>query len=177
MRHFVFALVLASCGMPLQCATLERLSFADMVVKSTGVVRGKVLSSSAAFSGGVIYTHYRVQVTESLKGRNSGVIDLAVPGGVANGIRQAVSGAPEFQPGDDCVFFLWTSKAGLTQVIGLTQGVFRVTGGGADPALSRAPSHELMLDQRTHQPVKDAPLSMKLSDLRSAIVSTLGAAK
>jgi len=176
-RNFVLTLVLACCGMPLQCATLERLSLTDMVVKSTAVVRGQVLSSSSAFSGGIIYTHYRVQVTESLKGGNSGVIDLAVPGGVANGIRQSVSGSPEFQPGDDCVFFLWTSKAGLTQVIGLTQGVFRVTGNGTDPALSRTPSHELMLDQKTHQPVKDAQLSMKLSDLRSAVINILGAAK
>jgi hypothetical protein len=176
-RHLVLAFLLASCGLPLQGATLERLTLTDMVVKSTAVVRGKVLSSSAAFTGGLIYTHYRVQVTESLKGPNGGVIDLAVPGGVANGIRQAVSGAPEFQPGDDCVFFLWTGKAGITQVIGLTQGIFRVTGGGADPAITRTPSHELMLDPATHRPVKDQPLDMKLSDLRSAIANTLGAAK
>lgn len=118
-------MVWAFCEMALQGATLERLTLTDMVVKSTAVARGKVLSSSAAFTGGLIYTHYRVQVTESLKGPRAGIIDLAVPGGVANGIRQAVSGAPEFQPGDDCVFFLWTSKAGITQVIGLTQGIFR----------------------------------------------------
>jgi hypothetical protein len=138
-------------------------------------VRGTVVSSSASFSGGLIYTHYRVQVTELLKGRNTGVIDLAVPGGVANGIRQPVSGAPEFQPGDDCVFFLWTSRAGMTQVIGLTQGIFRVTPGGADPAVTRTPSHELMLDRGTHRPVKDSPVSMNLSDLRSMISYTLGA--
>jgi len=173
----MLALVLAFCGIELPGATLERLTFTDMVVKSTAVVRGTVLSSSAAFTGGLIYTHYRVQVTESLKGQNAGVIDLAVPGGVANGIRQAVSGAPEFQPGDDCVFFLWTGRAGITQVIGLTQGIFRVTGGRADPAVARTPSHELMLDQATHRPVKDQPLSMKLSDLRSAIANAQGAAK
>jgi hypothetical protein len=163
--------------MPLLGATLERLTLTDMVVKSTAVVRGKVLSSHAAFTGSLIYTHYRVQVTESLKGGQNGVIDLAVPGGVANGIRQAVSGAPEFQPGDDCVFFLWTGKAGITQVIGLTQGLFRVTDSAGDPALTRTPGNELMLDKTTHQPVKDSPLHMKLSDLRSTIVNTLGAAK
>jgi hypothetical protein len=176
-RHFVLALVLAFCGMPLQSATLERLTLNDMVVKSTVVVRGKVLSSSTAVTGGLIYTHYQIQVIESLKGRNGGVLDVAVPGGVANGIRQSVSGAPEFQPGDDYVFFLWTSKAGVTQVIGLTQGLFRVTGSGADPAIARSPSHELMLDAHTHRPVKDEPLNMPLSELRSTISEILGAAR
>ena len=176
-RHFVLALVLAFCGLPLQSATLERLSLSDMAVKSTTVVRGKVLSSSTAFTGNLIFTHYQIQVTETMKGQAGGVIDLVVPGGVANGIRQAVSGAPEFQPGDDYVFFLWTSKAGMTQVIGLTQGLFRITGPGADPSLTRNPSNELMLDARTHQPVQDTAIQMRLSALRSAIITALGAGK
>jgi hypothetical protein len=161
--------------MPLQSATLERLSFSDMVLKSSAVVRGTVVSSSAAFTGSLIYTHYKVQVTESLKGHRSGMIDVAVPGGVANGVRQPVAGAPEFQAGDDYVFFLWTSNTGITQVIGLTQGMFRVTGSGADPAVARAPSLELMLDPHTHRPVKDQELDMRLSQLRSAIANLLGA--
>lgn len=177
MRHFVLALVLAFCGLPLQSATLERLTLSDMVVKSTMVVRGKVLSAKAAFNGSMIFTHYQVQVTDTLKGQSSRVIDVAVPGGVANGIRQAVSGAPEFQPGDDYIFFLWTSNSGMTQVIGLTQGLFRIGGSDADPNLMRRPSTELMLDRRTHQPVKDAAIQMHLSELRSAIANTLGASK
>jgi hypothetical protein len=176
-RHFVLALVLAFCGLPLQSATLERLTLSDMAVKSTLVVRGKVLSSSASFSGSLVFTHYQVQVSETLKGQSAGVIDVAVPGGVANGIRQAVSGAPEFQPGEEYVFFLWTGKSGVTQVIGLTQGLFHVTGTGADPSLQRRPSHELMLDARTHQPVQDQTIAMHLSELRTAISNSLGATK
>jgi hypothetical protein len=176
-RHFVLALVLAFCGLPLQSATLERLTLTDMAVKSTTVVRGTVLSSAAAFSGGLIFTHYQVQVSDTLKGHASGVIDVAVPGGVANGVRQAVSGAPEFQTGDEYVFFLWTGKSGVTQVIGLTQGLFRVTGKGDDPALSRRSSHELMLDARTHHPVQDQTVEMRLSQLRSVISNSLGATK
>ena len=177
MRHFVLALVLAFCGLPLQSATLERLTLSDMVTKSTLVVRGRVLSSTASFSGGLIYTHYQVGVTESLKGHGAATVDVAVPGGVANGVRQTISGAPQFKTGDDYVFFLWTSKAGITQVLGLTQGLFLVTGTGADPTLARHASHELMLDASTHQPVEDREMNMRLSELRSAIANTLGAAK
>jgi len=167
-RHFIHALVLTFCMLPLQCATLERLSLDDMVAKATSIVRAKVTGSQAAFSGPVIYTHYRIQVTEQLKGK--AVAEFVVPGGVANNVSQFFAGAPQFQPGDDYVFFLWTSKAGLTQVIGLTQGLFSVaTDGTADPSVTRAASNELMLDARTAQPVKDQTLVMRLSELRSHV--------
>jgi hypothetical protein len=76
--------------------------------------------------------------------------------------------------GDQYVFFLWTSRAGLTQVMGLTQGLFAIAAdGSADPMVTRAATRELMLDPKTAQPVKDAALSMHLSDLRSLIANTL----
>ena len=111
MRRFATALVLFVSSLPLQCATLERLSFDDMVVKSTAIVRGKVANSYAAFSGRVIYTHYSVQVIETLKGAASASVDVAVPGGVANNLRQTFSGAPELRPGAEFVFFLWTGRS------------------------------------------------------------------
>ncbi len=176
-RHLMRALVLTLFSMPLQCATLERLSLDDMISKSTVIVRGKITGSSAAFAGTapVIYTHYSIQVSEWLKGLGGTTVDLAVPGGVVNNVRQSFSGAPSFNIGDEDVFFLWTSKAGLTQVIGLTQGLFSLAqDGSSDPVATRLASHELMLDSRTGQPVKDQPLIMHLSDLRSQIYTTLG---
>jgi hypothetical protein len=173
------ALVLTCCVVPLQCATLERLSFDDMVSKSTAIVRGKVTSSFAAFAGTgpVIYTHYSIQVSERLKGSTGSTVDVAVPGGVVNNLRQSFAGAPTFNTGDEYVFFLWTSRAGLTQVIGLTQGLFSLAQDGSqDPMATRSASHELMLDRGTGQPVSDQPMLMHLSELRSRISSTVAAA-
>jgi hypothetical protein len=167
-RHFMFALVLTFCMSPLQGATLERLSLSDMIAKSTSVERAKVTSSYAAAEGPVIYTHYKLLVSEQLKGTVAS--EIVVPGGTANGIRQFFAGAPQFQTGDEFVFFLWTSKSGLTQVIGLTQGLFAVApGSDSDPSLTRLASGELMLDTSTGHPVKDSTLVMRLSDLRSQI--------
>ena len=45
----------------------------------------------------------------------------------------------------------------------------------ADPMTTRAPSRELMLDPGTARPVKDNALSMRLSELRGRIASTLSA--
>ena len=167
-RHFIAAVVLTFCMSPLQCATLERLSLADMIGKASAIERAKVVSSYAAAQGPVIYTHYKLQISEQYKG--VAVTEVVVPGGTANNVRQFFSGAPQFQPGDEFVFFLWTNKQGLTSVMGLTQGLFAVAPGGApDPTVTRAASSELMLDRRTAHPVKDETLVMKLSDLRAQI--------
>ena len=64
----MFAMVVASWVLPLDCATLERLSLDDMITRSTTIVRGKVTASWAAFTGSVIYTHYQIQVSEQFKG-------------------------------------------------------------------------------------------------------------
>src|SRR3954451_6452973 len=120
-RHFMLAFVLTFCMLPLQSATLERLSLDDMIAKSTLIVRGTVAGASATASGPVIYTHYTVEVSERLKGRAGKTVDIAVPGGTANGLRQTFAGAPTLTRGDDFVFFLYTGRDGRTTILGLTQ--------------------------------------------------------
>ncbi len=162
----------------LQSATLQQLSMSDLIAKSTSIVRGTVQGSYTAYSGPVIFTHYRVQVAERWKGSAGATVDVAVPGGVASGIRQTYSGAPQFQSGDQYVLFLWTGKSGMTQIMGFSQGAFAVAqDGSSNPSVTRDPSHELMLDRATHSQVKDQPVTMRLSELRSRVADALGAAK
>src|SRR5262249_23560722 len=123
-RLLALGILLACWAAPVFCATLERLSFEDLATRSTMIVRGKVGESWAAMTNGIIYTHYKIQVTESLKGGSKGSVEVMVPGGTVNGLRQAVSGSPVLNSGDEFVFFLWTSKAGITWITGLTQGLF-----------------------------------------------------
>jgi hypothetical protein len=76
--------------------------------------------------------------------------------------------------GDEYVFFLWTGKSGLTQIMGLTQGLFSVAqDGSADPATTRSSSHEVMLERGTGQQVKDQTLVMTMSQLRAQIAATM----
>lgn len=160
----------------LRAATLLQLSLTDMIQQSTAIEHAKVLSSWAAFSGPVIYTHYKLQVTERLKGQV--VTEIVVFGGTADGVRQVYPGTPLFDQGDDYVFFLWTNKAGMTHVVGLTQGMFHVAqDGSTDPGVTRAASHERMVDAKTGHAVKDQALAMKLSDLRVQIASVLAGSK
>jgi|SRR4051794_16252499 len=173
-RHFMLALVLSFCMLPLQSATLERLSLDDMIAKSTLIVRGKVGSASTEAAGPVIYTHYQVQVSEQLKGNSGSAVDVVIPGGTANGVRQTFAGAPTLNQGDEFVFFLYTGRDRRTTVIGLTQGLFALSTGG-DPVSTRAASRELMLDRRSGRPVKDETMSMRLSELRQRIASKAAA--
>jgi len=163
------------CLAPLSGATLARLTLAGMATQSTAIVRAKVLDSYSSVSGSMIYTHYKIQVSERLKG--PGVSEFVVPGGTANGVEQLVPGAPKFNKGDEYVFFLWTGTDGLSRVIGLTQGMFSVAGGSAaNPTVTRSASQELMLDPKTGHAVKDQTVVMKLSDLRSQIAGALAGA-
>jgi len=177
-RYVWFALLFAFGIRSLPCATLQQLTMNDMIAQSAAIVRGTVVDSWAALTGSVIYTHYKIQVSESLKGPRQSSVEIVVAGGVVNNLSQSFSGSPTLNKGDDLVLFLWTSRAGLTQIMGLTQGLFAVTpGGSADPVVTRAATHELMLDPKTAQPVKDAALSMHLSDLRSLIANMLQASQ
>jgi hypothetical protein len=149
-----------------------------MIQKSTMIVRGTIQpGSSAALKGSLIYTHYQLLVTTVLKpapGQTiSPTIDVAVPGGALNGLQQPVAGAPMLTSGQDYVFFLWTSKTGMTQVIGLSQGLFNVTTNAQGQLMvSRDAATAMMLDS-AGQPVTDSNLQMPLAQLVSKIQAVL----
>jgi len=172
-KSIILAIALASIT-SLPASTLQQLSLNDMIQKSTMIVRGTIQpGTSAAFRGSIIYTHYELSVATVFKGTPGPVIDLAVPGGVLNGIQQPVAGAPILFPLQDYVFFLWTSKSGLTQVIGLSQGLFNVTTSAQGQAIvSRGAANQPMVGS-SGQPVTDSNLQMPLSQLASQIRTVL----
>jgi hypothetical protein len=155
---------------PLHAATLERLSLEEMIQKSTEIVRGRMVSSRAALRGPVVYTFVQVQVLDRWKGPAADRVEVAIPGGAYGRLQQSFSGAPNLEPGVDYLLFLWTGRNGVTQLMGLSQGLFQIRS-GADGVLlvERAASGELMLDGRTGLPVQDAPISMPLNELRNQV--------
>jgi len=168
--------------------TLEQLTLDDMARKSTAIVRARVTGSHAAARGSHgtdIYTYFQLQVLETWKasGQRTGqpAIEVAVPGGVVDGIRQSVSGAPDLKPGQEYVLFLWTSRSGLTQVIGLSQGLFKVSEesseGGTGAALVQRPAASELMLNKSGLPVDDRAVSMQLQDLRSRVRQALVSAK
>jgi hypothetical protein len=162
---------LAACLLavaPVFGITLEQLSLADMARQSTSIVRARVTGSRCAYKGSAIYTYFQLQVLEPWKSAAQLATEVAVPGGAVDGIRQSVTGAPELKTGQEYVLFLWTSRSGLTQVIGLSQGRFSVSG----DMVQRPPASELMLDRSGH-PVEDRAMSLNIQDLRAQVLQSL----
>jgi hypothetical protein len=175
MRKPIIAILAAGTFMSATGSTLQRLSLNDLILKSTMIVQGTIQpGSSAAMRGALIYTHYQLAVTGVYKGTPAGqTIDVAVPGGTLNGVQQPVAGAPSLTAGQNYVIFLWTSKSGLTQVIGLSQGLFNVsTNAQGQVTVSRGPASALMLDG-SGNPVTDSSFQMPLAQLVSTIQSVL----
>jgi hypothetical protein len=155
-------------------STLQRLSLTDMIQKSTMIVRGAIQpGNSAALRGSIIYTHYQLSVTTAYKGAPGSTVDVAVPGGALNGFQQPVAGAPMLMPGQTYVIFLWTSKSGLTQVIGLSQGLFNLTNNAQGQVIvSRGAASEPMLNS-LGQSVTDSNFQMPLAQLVTDIQTVL----
>jgi hypothetical protein len=167
----VIALFVPQAG----ATTLEQLTLDEMALKSTAIVRARVTGSRAGTRSGNIYTYFRLEVLDNWKGH--AVTEVAVPGGEADGIRQTAAGAPELKPGQEYVLFLWTSRSGLTQVMGLSQGLFRLSGEGSGEAVAqRAATSELMLNP-SGLPVEDRAVNMPLHELRTRVRQALATAK
>ena len=161
--------------------TLEQLTLDDMAQKSTAIVRARVTGSHTGTQGSNIYTYFRLQVVETWKapGQTTGqqMTEVAVPGGTFNGIHQSVSGAPELKPGQEYVLFLWTSRSGLTQVVGLSQGLFRLSEEGSGKAVAQRPAASELMLNHSGLPVDDRAVSMPLRDLRTHVRQALVSAK
>lgn len=157
--------VLACCPAP--AATLQQLSMDEMSQASTAIVRATITGSSASFTGSTIYTHYKLQISETWKGFPTA--EVMLPGGVSGSFRQTFPGVPQLKTGSEYVLFLWTSSTGITHIIGLTQGLFdvsRQTDGSIQA--SRAQIGETMLNA-TGQQVRDQAIQMKLGDLKTRV--------
>jgi hypothetical protein len=161
------ALCLAA-AMPAAPATLVQLSMDQMTQSATAIVRATVASSYAGYSGTTIYTHYKLQVSETWKGNPPA--EVMLPGGAANGRRQSFPGVPELQPGTEYVMFLWVAPStGITHLLGLTQGLFNVAIRPDGSVLATRPQiGELILDANGRK-VADHGVSMQFSDMKAQV--------
>jgi hypothetical protein len=162
--------ILVAMGTALTGTTLEKLTFDEMVAKSTSIVRGKIALSNVRQHGAIYYSHYTVQVSEKYKGPGAKVIDVVLPGGTIGRSQQTFSGVPVFAADTEVVLFLWTSKSGMTHIIGLTQGVFQVSKDAAGKMIfSREAIRDGMVDARTGRPASDGGMRLTASEFATRV--------
>lgn len=171
MRMLRFIPVLLLAGISLVATTLEQLSVDDMVRKSTSILRGKVVASAPMQRGNVIYTSYRFQVTERLKGEATQTVELAVPGGRFGQLRQTIPGAPQLDAGKEYVVFVWTGPSGTNHILGLSQGLFDVQrGSNGELVLKRAAADARMLDKQGRE-VHDEAVTLDMKTLQRKVAA------
>ncbi|MCX6593329.1 MAG: hypothetical protein NTZ56_17580 [Acidobacteria bacterium] len=173
MKIQLIATLLLVGSLHANATTLQRLSVAEMTDQATAIVRAKVHSCAAAFRGSLIYTTCTLSVIERWKGAPANTVAISIPGGTVGTQRQTFSGTPTLNPGDEQIFFLWTGRSGITQVMGLSQGVLTLekTANGQVYA-TRTPTSERMLDH-TGRPVADEGVDVLLEDFKSSVLSRI----
>ena len=156
-----FAITTLTCF----ATTVERLNLDDLVKKAHVIVHGRVRDARSHWSsnGRLILTTYTVDVEEAIKGRPGRVVDVTTVGGRVGDVILNVAGMPSFQRGEDAVIFLENS-AGMSTVVGLSQGKFSVQNG----EVSNITSGLTFPDGRS-----GAPLKMRLEDFKRQIENRL----
>lgn len=156
--------------LPSPATTLQRLSVDNLVDKSTGIVRATAKPLTSFQRSGMIYTVYRLEVRETLKGNPVATLEVAVPGGDYQGLHQAVSGSPIVRPGVEYVVFYWTGPSGTNYIVGLGQGLFEVhTDASGEVVLQRrAMSSEVFGAQSGGEPDHGLTLRWKALHARVA---------
>ena len=129
MRRLILILVFMFCARELGATVLVPAEFHEIVAGSQVIVYGRVASVRAGWSDDRSRIDSVVTVTAGtyLKGGPGTTVTFRVPGGQIGRYRNVMIGAPQFQPGDEAVFFLSASGPSIAHIFGLSQGLFRVS--------------------------------------------------
>jgi hypothetical protein len=73
-----------------------------------------------------IWTHYEIQIVDSLKGNNSPKIVVSEPGGVIGETAMQIVGTPQYEVGEEVVLFANRTPIGYLRTCGWGQGKFQV---------------------------------------------------
>lgn len=157
----------------LSAATLEQLSLDTIIQKSTGIVDGTVTDVSTELRGPVVYTRYRIRVSERYKGAAGAHMDVFVPGGRYGTLTQTFPGSPVLAKGQEYLLFLWAGKSGMSQVIGLSQGLFDIKREISGEVMVVRQAAEATVLDSSGKLVEDTPVSLRLREMVDRIQRTL----
>jgi len=109
--------------------TLARLSFAQLTGDADVVVYGRVSEVRGQWTADRhgIDSLVTLEAYEYLKGRYSETVMFRTPGGQIGETLNVWPGAPTFRAGDLVVVFLASRGPTIPSLVGLTQGVLRVS--------------------------------------------------
>jgi hypothetical protein len=110
-------------------AVIPRYSAERLLQAAEVIVEGRVIRIWSSWDANrkYIWTHYEINVFETLRGAAGASIVVSEPGGSIEGINQQIGGANAFSKQEHCVLFLYRTPIGYWRVAGGPQGRFTIT--------------------------------------------------
>jgi hypothetical protein len=150
-RRFLWILFLgglALLAVAASATTLSRLRLEDLAQESTAVARMRCLGATSQWEQGEIWTETKFEVLEREKGELPGIVTVRLLGGNVGHLHSHVDEVPAFRRGEEVYLFLWAREGGLYQVLGWSQGTFRI-------ARNRQSGLEMVTQDSASSPVFD----------------------
>ena len=125
----VLGALLAFVSLRAEAITLAKLPFSDLVAQSSVIVYGRVSEVHGRWTDDRhgIESLVTLEALEYLKGRYGETVMFRTPGGQVGDTVNVWPGAPSFRTGDYVVLFLAARGPTIPSIVGLTQGVLRVS--------------------------------------------------
>ena len=168
-----FILLLASL---LSAAVAKKLSMEFLVENSKAIVHGKVKSMKAAWDKDkkAIWTEIEIEIEKTLKGDAKDTINVYVRGGKVGDIAQEAAGSANFSKDEEVVVFCWVDSEKRTQILGMSQGKFKVFYGKDEEKCAKNSVTGLKLVDDDGKPLDKKnylPTEMKLTELLELITT------
>jgi hypothetical protein len=128
-RRFLWILFIAALALLAVAAsatTLSRLKLEDLAQESTAVARMRCLGATSQWEQGEIWTETRFEVLQREKGALPAVVTVRLLGGNVGHLHSHVDEVPAFRAGEEVYLFLWARDGDPYQVLGWSQGTFRI---------------------------------------------------
>ena len=109
------------------------LDFPQLITKSKLVVQAQLIDKKPTYIDGHIWTALTFKIDDFLKGDGRSIIRVMQPGGRIGSKITAVAGTRRFKINHNYCLFLWAeNNQDAWQIIGLSQGTFKVNRVGTD---------------------------------------------
>ena len=128
-RRFLWILFLGGLvliALVASATTLSRLKLDDLAQESTAVARLRCLGTKSLWDHGEIWTEAKFEVIQREKGNLPGIVTVRLLGGTVGHLHSHVDEVPVFRAGEDLYLFLWSRSGGPYEVLGWSQGTFRI---------------------------------------------------
>lgn len=122
----LFLCALALLAVAASATTLSRLKLEDLAQESTAVARLRCLGASSQWDRGEIWTETRFEVLQTEKGALPVIVTVRLLGGHVGHLHSHVDEVPLFRTGEEVYLFLWAHEGEPYQVLGWSQGTFRI---------------------------------------------------